>query len=352
MNKTRLILLFMLCQFIFFAQAQTTQRIDFADIADKTCFDSPFLLNATATSGLPVKFRIELGKVKLIDNLLVITGPGSVILVAYQEGNATFAPAPEVTKSFLVEIPYDPANLPSLTITGSWCEGSEMTETIQTASGISYRWSTPNNQILLGNTMKIPSVTASNSGIYTLTMYQGNCIFIDIPFNEKVRNRSEVGIIHFPDTLLSNQPPFLVIATPAGGSFTGKNINSTGLYVPNEKSTGYDTIQYTYTNTYGCVSKTSRNTLITKSSTDSTIVIYELISPNGDGKNDYLQIDNIEKYSNYDLIIQDRWGQPLYKTNSYDNKWDGSGLPDGSYFYTLRLHSNQKVYSGAFYITH
>ena len=69
------------------------------------------------------------------------------------------------------------------------------------------------------------------------------------------------------------------------------------------------------------------------------------ITPNGDGKNDVLRIDGIEQYPNNELIIFNRWGDILYKAKPYHNDWQGvnqSGgeLPEGTYYYVLRLNVN------------
>ncbi|MBL7814663.1 MAG: gliding motility-associated C-terminal domain-containing protein [Saprospiraceae bacterium] len=69
------------------------------------------------------------------------------------------------------------------------------------------------------------------------------------------------------------------------------------------------------------------------------------ITPNGDGKNDVLIIDGIDQYPNNELVIFSRWGDILYKARPYRNDWQGvnqSGaeLPEGTYYYVLRLNVN------------
>jgi len=74
------------------------------------------------------------------------------------------------------------------------------------------------------------------------------------------------------------------------------------------------------------------------------IHVHQEISPNGDGINDFLQIDNISQYPDNKLMIMNRNGQLIYQTNGYDNTskvFDGHSnkngqmqLP-GTYFYQL-----------------
>lgn len=70
------------------------------------------------------------------------------------------------------------------------------------------------------------------------------------------------------------------------------------------------------------------------------------ITPNGDGLNDALVFDqlllNPDKFPDNELIVFNRWGDVVYKAKPYANDWQGvnmSGedLPDGTYYYILRL---------------
>lgn len=71
------------------------------------------------------------------------------------------------------------------------------------------------------------------------------------------------------------------------------------------------------------------------------------ITPNGDGANDLFIFDillaNPEKYPNNEIIIFNRWSDIIYTASPYNNDWDGTGpdgqpLPEGTYYYILRLN--------------
>ncbi|MBL4593542.1 MAG: HYR domain-containing protein, partial [Flavobacteriales bacterium] len=73
-------------------------------------------------------------------------------------------------------------------------------------------------------------------------------------------------------------------------------------------------------------------------------------SPNGDGNNDLFVIPGIERMNN-EVVIFNRWGVELYKTNNYQNDWNGDSnggntLPDDTYFYIIRLIDFSEEYSG------
>ncbi|MGG5508009.1 MULTISPECIES: gliding motility-associated C-terminal domain-containing protein [unclassified Myroides] len=86
---------------------------------------------------------------------------------------------------------------------------------------------------------------------------------------------------------------------------------------------------------------------------EGDVVIYNLVTPNGDGKNDYFIIENIRKHPNNRVEIYNRWGVKVYETTGYDPYGDGSAnvftgysggkitvdkskkLPSGTYYYVV-----------------
>lgn len=58
---------------------------------------------------------------------------------------------------------------------------------------------------------------------------------------------------------------------------------------------------------------------------------YNVITPNGDGKNDFFVILNGDKIPNH-LWVYNRWGKLVFEAENYQNDWDGKGLADGVYY--------------------
>ncbi|GAA4369502.1 hypothetical protein GCM10023185_43180 [Hymenobacter saemangeumensis] len=67
------------------------------------------------------------------------------------------------------------------------------------------------------------------------------------------------------------------------------------------------------------------------------VAFYNVITPNNDGKNDVLEIDNIKLYPGNSLTIFNRWGREVYSTSNYQNNWGGEGQSAGVYYYLLKL---------------
>jgi gliding motility-associated-like protein len=127
----------------------------------------------------------------------------------------------------------------------------------------------------------------------------------------------------------------------------------TGLDNPNSANpilTPQETANYilTVTDGKGCVGV---DTVLITVEKDHSLIISNVMTPNGDGKNDTWIIVNIEAYPNTEVIVVNIQGQQVYFSGDYDNSWDGKyngkQLPDGTYYYFLKFAGGGKVYSGA-----
>lgn len=70
---------------------------------------------------------------------------------------------------------------------------------------------------------------------------------------------------------------------------------------------------------------------------DNELVIPNLFTPNGDGINDKFVIRGLTQYSQRELTVVNRWGSQVYSSKNYNGEWDGGSLPEGTYFYILKI---------------
>src|SRR5262249_10047200 len=87
-----------------FSIARLAQSITFPVIADKSTTDADFDPGATATSGLPVSYATS-GQCSIVSGKVHLAGAGSCTVTAAQAGDATFAAAANVSRSFAIKAP-------------------------------------------------------------------------------------------------------------------------------------------------------------------------------------------------------------------------------------------------------
>ena len=151
-----------------------------------------------------------------------------------------------------------------------------------------------------------------------------------------------------------------VVANPANGTVI-VNLDGSIEYRPNTGFTGTDTFVYELCNPQGnCDSATVTIEVI------NTIIPYNGMSVDGDGKNDYFHIGGIESYPNNIVRIYNRWGVKVFETEGYDNvtrvfRGISNGrvtvnapekLPQGTYYYVIEYydHNNKESKVGWLYI--
>ncbi len=78
--------------------------------------------------------------------------------------------------------------------------------------------------------------------------------------------------------------------------------------------------------------------------------IYEIITPNGDGRNDTWQLRNAWLYPDAEVFVYTRWGKLVYHSRNATDEWDGTFngeiLPNDSYHYVIYLNDGSEPRTG------
>ncbi|WP_256011724.1 gliding motility-associated C-terminal domain-containing protein [Desertivirga xinjiangensis] len=120
-------------------------------------------------------------------------------------------------------------------------------------------------------------------------------------------------------------------------------------YLWSDAGEGYHAITAKAFGTDNTVTSTNEVLIFVRQSTiEKALRARNLISPNGDGRNDYWEIENIEQRPEAEVSVYDKKGRELYKRSRFTH-WDGyyMGAPvlPGVYFYSIR-EKNKIVKSG------
>jgi len=116
---------------------------------------------------------------------------------------------------------------------------------------------------------------------------------------------------------IGNTPSIANINSPVTATTTITGLTTLGQY------------NFSFTNANGCADTVA----IVVAPSDLNIP--NIITPNGDGKNDTFEVPGLLFYPSSELLIFNRWGNEVYRSESYANSWNGSGLAGGTYYYIL-----------------
>lgn len=135
----------------------------------------------------------------------------------------------------------------------------------------------------------------------------------------------------------------------APASYSNQN-SSTTETLPTEDTTTYF-IEVVDIN--GCTD-TASVTVIVSEQDSATIYagiygnLQNVITPNGDGQNDVLDLSGVTAGDDCEFTVYTRWGTPVYNQAIYTNDWSGttdggSQLEDGTYYYVLTFDNKIRV---------
>lgn len=136
----------------------------------------------------------------------------------------------------------------------------------------------------------------------------------------------------------------LVIPTATddcGGEITITNDATLPMTIP-----GVYTIAWTFTDSEG--NETIETQDVTIALTEACldlVTVNDVITPNGDGDNDYWVLENISYTEGCNVQVFNRWGAQVFETDGYDNTWGGTSeggevLAEGVYYYIIQCNDN------------
>jgi gliding motility-associated-like protein len=319
-------------------------------VGDNVCFGSTLTFTTTAGYSIYEWTETNSGTVTLGTHTISQTNPGAYAYkVRVQNANSCWSEHSEIVTGTVYPTLIIPEIEPSGTV--SICEGSSLT-LIATTGFANYTWyrngtetgSGPENSISVNEAGKYTVTVTTDYGCGSGTSEEVTVEVIAYPAKpvitaeglldgqsgKKVSRRVGMNIVFE----VSNRIDTLIYQWYHDGSIiTGGQ--GEALYLSSLRLTdaGIYTVTATTQNA-GCSTESDNATLIMR----EDVYVPRLVTPNNDGENDNLLIKGLEIYPRNELIVINRWGNEVFRAKDYANgTWQGDNLPDGVYFYKLRL---------------
>ncbi|WMX15617.1 gliding motility-associated C-terminal domain-containing protein [Aureispira sp. CCB-E] len=233
------------------------------------------------------------------------------------------------------------------------CVGEEVKLQVPEIFGATYAWTGPNGFTSTNRTPNF-NATIGDTGTYSVVVTVNNC---SSTYTTEVEIAPSPSIVMMPDTTITLGTLLELSVT---GGVTYEWIPATHLNnatIPNPIFTAPGVGTYTYVvkgyNALGCSSMSPKLLITVEQPAVEDLKIVDLFTPNGDGVNDYWPVDFLQDpaIGPYTLQIVSRGGMEVLNTQNYQNDWygtyNGKDLPDGTYWYIIRLENDDTIIKGA-----
>ena len=223
------------------------------------------------------------------------------------------------------------------------CIGASFTPTV-TSNGTSFSWSPSTG--LNNPAIQQPTISVNSNTAYIVTATLGNCT-----------RQATINATVFPGVSVSAGPPVIsILGSPVQLNGTSNQpgtylwtpptgLSATNILNPVASPLTTTTYQLKVTTAQGCVDSSSV-TVTVVDQCDEPMVAF---TPNGDGINDVWLVTNPNCLRTAQVEIFNRYGALIYKSDNYQNNWDGTykGKPvaDGTYYYVIqyRMINNKLI---------
>ncbi len=220
------------------------------------------------------------------------------------------------------------------------------------ATGITYSWTLDGVPVTTANTTN--TISSTQYGVYEVSVGNSGCI---------TKRTITVGLdtANIPINTVGTceGPNYIITASPVSGSFlpTAGDViyewtNDSGTVVGTNQNS-FNVTQYVANGGFSIFPQTFtvKITTIPDGCTDNQEFIVESlvctiqkgISPNGDGKNDFLDLRGLGVKQ---LTIFNRYGSKIFSQENYTNEWRGQNSksensPVGTYYYVIELKTGE-----------
>lgn len=208
-------------------------------------------------------------------------------------------------------------------VSGQICVGDSIVLDAGAGTNYTYVWTDPDD-LVIGNSQ---TVTVDEIGIYTVTINNGECT---ASFTTQVVQAQIPQIINADFqtntlTITASNPSNGPLEYSIDNGFTWQDSNVFNNVAPNTTITIQVRVKHT-----SCVG----------SLLFFTLHVQNVITPNGDGVNDVLDLSGISRYKDFASSVFDRYGKEIWRGTKEAPIWigrfQGKTLPTSTYWYQIK----------------
>lgn len=212
------------------------------------------------------------------------------------------------------------------------CNGANLVLDV-TQQNSSYKWQ--------DNSVN-PTFNVTKPGKYWVELTLNNCTVSDTI----LVGQAELTVNLGNDTSICLDDLFILNVTAPNANYLWQNNTTNPSIVVNK--TGI----YSVTVTNQCETKTDSIIISSNFCDECYFYFPNAFTPNNDNINDVFIPKSLCKFIDYELLIYNRWGEMIYKTNDFEKGWDGktynSEANTGVYVYTISYKFQGKKKSSAY----
>ena len=301
-------------------------------------------------------------------NSATICAGSSAALIANGATTYTWSPSTGLSSTAASVVTASPANTTTYTVIGSISTCTDIVTTIVTVNNLpavsagldavickgdsahllatgadSYVWTpaTGLNNNMIANPSASPSITTNYTVVGTNTVT--GCTKADAvtvttsTLHATVSANPVTGDAPLTVTFGANGGASSYYWNYGNGTILSAGDTTQAIY-PNP---GTYTASVIETSAAGCKDSASVTIIVTEG---YSIVIPNIITPNGDNTNDYFFVKH-EGISALEMVIYDRWGLQMWQSSSLNGIWDGKhngkDVPEGVYFYLIKATNSK-----------
>ncbi len=236
---------------------------------------------------------------------------------------------------------------PVVTSNSPLCSGDTLKLTSSSTGATTFIWTGPSGYTSNQQNPVVANAQTTAAGIYHIIGKNGNCSSPQTDITVNVLPSPATPTVTTPVRYCPNKDAEMLIANALAGH-TLKWYDPTHNSVPPTPKPVITTegVFYWYVSqTNGtCESaKDSIAVIVTVDECKEDIKVHNVITPNGDGKNDKWVIVNLEIYPNNTVQLFNKLGDKIFEQSHYMNDWEGGNIPSGMYYYVIDLGTKNRV---------